>query len=160
MVYQGGDVRHRESAPLRLTQEEIDAVVSSRPICCSHFDAFRFFTPSARGFNRLTPSLHTREEHEQPGCIHANMDLYKWAYKSSPWISSDLLRETLFFAIEAREIDMRASPYDLGEYGYSPIPVETTAGRREYEKHQHQLYLKGLPLRKELIDAISRVLAA
>lgn len=160
MVYQGDEVRHRESVPLRLSQDEIDRLVSSRPICCSHFDAFRFFTPDAKKFNRLSPTLLSREEFEQPGCIHANMDLYKWAYKSSPWISSDLLRETLFFAIEAREIDMRASPYDLSEYGYSPIPVETTAGRREYEKYQHQLYLKGLPLRKELIDAISRVLAA
>lgn len=160
MVYQGDEVRHRESVPLRLSQDEIDRLVSSSPICCSHFDAFRFFTPDAKKFNRLSPTLLSREEFEQPGCIHANMDLYKWAYKSSPWISSDLLRETLFFAIEAREIDMRASPYDLSEYGYSPIPVETTAGRREYEKYQHQLYLKGLPLRKELIDAISRVLAA
>lgn len=158
MVYQGGDIRHRESAPLRLPQSEIDALVSSRPICCSHFDAFRFFTPSAIPLNRLSPTLHSREEHEQPGCIHANMDLYKWAYKSSPWISSDLLRESLFFAIEAREIDMRASPYDLSEYGYRAIPVETPDGRREYEAHQHVLYQKGLTLREKLIGALEQVL--
>ena len=158
MVYEGGDIRHRESAPLRLPQEEIDALVSSRPICCSHFDAFRFFTPSAIPFNKLSPSLHSREEFEQPGCIHTNMDLYKWAYKSSPWISSDLLRETLFFAIEAREVDMRASPYDLADYGYPAIPIETPEGRREYEAHQLSLYQKGLPLREKLIAALSSVL--
>lgn len=160
MVYSGSDVRHRESAPLRLPQNEIDALVASRPVSCSHFDAFRFFAPGAVGFNRLNPTLLTREEHEQPGCIHANMDLYKWAYKSSPWISSDLLRETLFFAIEAREIDMRASPYDLSEYGYEAIPVETPEGRRQYERAQTALYQKGLLLRDDLIVALDLVLQA
>lgn len=158
MVYSGSDVRHRESAPLRLPQEEIDALVSSRPVSCSHFDAFRFFAPDAVPLNRLTPTLLTREENEQPGCIHANMDLYKWAYKSSPWISSDLLARTLFFAIEAREIDMRASPYDLTSYGYDPIPVETPSGRREYEQAQLSLYQQGLLLREDLLEALGLVL--
>jgi len=159
MVYGGGEIRHRESASLRLEQKEIDALISSHPICCSHFDAFRFFTPEAVSFNRLSPTLHTREENEQPGCIHANMDLYKWAYKSSPWISSDILRETLFFAIEAREIDMRASPYDLMDYGYPPIQIETANGRKEYEHYQRLLYEKGLPLREKLINALEKILA-
>lgn len=86
------------------------------------------------------------------------MDLYKWAYKSSPWISSDFLRKTLFFAIEARSIDMRASPYDLSDYGYSPIPIETTEGRRKYEREQTGLYRKGLALRSELIAALDKIL--
>jgi hypothetical protein len=158
MVYSGSDVRHRESAPLRLPQKEIDALVSSRPLCCSHFDAFRFFAPDTIPRNRFSPTLLTREDHEQPGCIHANMDLYKWAYKSSPWISSDLLRKTLFFAIEARIIDMRASPYNLSEYGYSPIPIETPEGRREYEREQNELYRRGLKLRSELIAALEKIL--
>jgi len=160
MVYSGSDVRHRECVPLRLPQSEIDSLVSSRPLCCSHFDAFRFFAPDASGFNRLSPTLHSREEHEQPGCIHANMDLYKWAYKSSPWISSDLLRDTLFFAIKAREIDMRASPYDLSTFGYPAIPIETPEGRREYELVQKDLYQRSLPLRDRLIHAIDAVLMA
>jgi hypothetical protein len=158
MVFSGSDVRHRESAPLRLPQSKIDELVSSRPLCCSHFDAFRFFAPDTIPLNRFTPTLLTREDHEQPGCIHANMDLYKWAYKSSPWISSEILRKTLFFAIEARIIDMRASPYDLLEYGYSPIPIETTEGRREYEREQSVLYRRGLKLRSELIAALDIIL--
>jgi len=121
MVYQGGDIRHRESAPLRLSQKEIDEVVVDHPICCSHFDAFR--------------------------------------YKSSPWISSEILKEALFFAIAAREIDMRASPYDLAEYGYEPICIETPEGRREYEKAQHALYRKGLPLRAKLIESLTQLLS-
>lgn len=160
MVYSGADIRHHGSAPLRLPQAEIDALVSSRPISCTHFDAFRFFAPDTVAFNKLSPTLSTREGHEQPGCIHTNMDLYKWAYKSSPWIPSDLLRETLFFAIEAREIDMRAAPYDLTEWGYTPIKIETPEGRREYEHEQHALYLKGLKLREKLISALTAILAA
>lgn len=160
MVYSGADVRHRESVPLRLPQAKIDSLVSSRPIACSHYDAFRFFSPDAVPFNKLSPTLLTREENEQPGCIHVNMDLYKWAYKSSPWIASELLAEALFLAIEAREIDMRASPYDLTAYGYEPICVEIPEGRRDYEKHQHALFLKGLRLRARLIDSLTAILAA
>ena len=159
MVYSGADIRHRGSAPLRLPQAEIDTLVSSRPVSCSHFDAFRFYAPEAAQFNKLSPTLLDREKNEQPGCIHANMDLYKWAYKSSPWISSDLLSETLFFAIEAREIDMRAAPYDLSAWDYDAIKVETSEGRREYESEQHKLYLRGLKLRQKLIDSLATILA-
>jgi len=160
MVYSGADVRHRGTAPLRLPQEEIDALVASRPIACSHYDAFRFFAPAAAPFNQLSPTLATRQENEQPGCIHVNMDLYKWAYKSSPWIASEILAEALFLAIDAREIDMRASPYDLSAYGYRPIFIETPEGRRRYEKHQHALFLKSLKLRAKLINSLTAILAA
>ena len=160
MVYSGADVRHREDSPLRLPQEEIDALVTSHPICCSHFDAFRFFAPEAAPLNRLSPTLETREENEQPGCIHVNMDLYKWAYKSSPWISSDLLAKTLFFAIQAREIDMRASPYDLSSYGCEAIAIETPEGRQDYEKAQLSLFQQGLKLRAELTGELDRILKA
>ena len=46
---------------------------------CSHFDAFRFFTDSARPLNTLQPGRDDRAEFEQPGCLHAGMDLYKHA---------------------------------------------------------------------------------
>ena len=69
MVYSGSDVRHRESAPLRLPQSEIDELVSRRPLCCSHFDAFRFFAPDTVPLNRFTPTLLTREDHEHVSSI-------------------------------------------------------------------------------------------
>ena len=49
-----------------------------------HFDAYRFFTPAARPLNPLGPTRESQADLEQPGCLHANMDLYKWAYKLSP----------------------------------------------------------------------------
>lgn len=155
MVYQGHEIRHEKSVTLRLTQEETDQFVKSRPILCSHFDAFRFFSPAAMPLNKLQPQKEGREELEQPGCIHANMDLYKWAYKCMPWVGSELLWKTFLLALKMRELDMRASPYNLEKFNYSPIKVETPAGRQEYEGHQRELANEAKPLRQELIDTLS-----
>jgi hypothetical protein len=159
MVYGGHELRHGASTPLRLPQDEIDAHVRSHGICCSHFDAFRFFAPEARPMNALQPELWTREKHEQPGCLHANMDLYKWSAKAMPWIGSELLWECFQEALTAREIDMRASPYDLSAYGYEAIAVETESGRREYEAEQRAISQRAAPLRARLITALDKVLA-
>lgn len=153
------DLRHRESAPLRLSQEETDRIIESRPICCTHFDAFRFFTPPAVAFNKLQPTLDERHDFEQPGCLHTNMDLYKWAAKCMPWVGSDLLWECFQLAIKTREIDMRASPYDLTQYGYSPIKIETAEGRNEYEAIQRNISEAAKPLRQRLIDTLQQIIS-
>ena len=158
MVYQADDVRHAGSVPLRLPQAEIDAIVRSRPIACSHHDAFRFFAHGARPLNRLQPSFDTRIAHEQPACIHANMDLYKWAQKLMPWCGSAVLLDAFELACQLREIDMRASPYDLRAHGLAPIHIETADGRREYEAHQRRLANHARPLRQRLIDICERLL--
>jgi hypothetical protein len=154
MVYRGANVRHSTTTPLRLPQTEIDALIESRPIRCSHFDAFRFFHADAQPLNRLQPTLDGRPEFEQPGCIHANMDLYKWAFKAMPWAGSDLLLDCFELAMELRDLDMRASPYDLREYGFEPVCIEAPEGRREYEKQQARLAELAVPLRQRLIDAL------
>ena len=159
MVYRGKEVRHEKTTPLRLPQSEIDALVESRPICCSHHDAFRFFAADARPLNRLQPSLDSRLDLEQPACVHANMDLYKWAAKSMPWVGSDLLLDCFELALALRDLDMRASPYDLSAWGRQPIRIETTEGRRLYETEQRQLAAKAAPLRQRLIHALTDTLA-
>ncbi|HET8960089.1 3-methyladenine DNA glycosylase, partial [Nocardioides sp.] len=78
MVHRTDRVRH--DWPLRLGGAGTDQVVESHRISCSHFDAFRFFTPAARPLNTLSPSSGDRASYEQPGCLHANMDLYKHAF--------------------------------------------------------------------------------
>jgi hypothetical protein len=161
MVYQGGREgrpRHEGNLPMRLSQAEIDAVVESRPICCSHFDAFRFFTDAAKPFNKLHPAQDTRMENEQPGCLHTNMDLYKWTAKCMPWLGSDLLWDTFEYALRCREIDMRASPYDCSSLGYEPILIETPAGREAYEREQRALTAAAAPLRARLIVALETIL--
>lgn len=162
MVYQTGkagvDLRHRESAPLRFSQEETDRIVESRPIRCSHFDAFRFFTPPAIKFNKLQPTLDKRDEFEQSGCLHTNMDLYKWASKCMPWVGSHLLWKCFRLALQTRELDMRASPYDLSEYGYQPVKIETQEGRVEYEILQRKITQKAQILREKIIEILNVVI--
>src|SRR5699024_9447591 len=58
----------------------------------------------------------TQVQREQPGCLHAGMDLYKWAGKLGPLIPGDLLLDTFELARDIREVDMQASPYDVSEY--------------------------------------------
>jgi len=160
MVYGGRSVRHEKVLPLRLPQHEIDALVSNRPICCSHHDAFRFFAPEARGFNRLQPNLATRHDHEQPGCLHANMDLYKWAAKAMPWCGSALLIDCFELAVRIRDLDMRASPYDLTAWGRDAVCIETHEGRKVYENEQRALAVEAQPLREKLIRRIRQTLDA
>jgi len=159
MVYRGRHVRHEKTLPLRLNQSEIDALVESRPICCSHYDAFRFFAAEARPLNRLQPALHARGELEQPACIHANMDLYKWAAKAMPWVGSDLLLDCFELAVELRDLDMRASPYDLSAWGREAVRIETDSGRREYEEEQRHLSARAKPCRERLIQQLTVLLA-
>ena len=110
--------------------------------------------------NRLHPSLDTRAAFEQPGCVHANMDLYKWAAKAMPWIGTELLLECFELANELRDLDMRASPYDLTEWGREPIRIETAEGRRVYENEQRRLALLAVPVRDKLIVALGGIVGS
>lgn len=160
MVYEGEMIRHSGLTSLRLPQAEVDELVRSRQILCTHHDAFRFFAKSARPLNRFQPSINTRHLNEQPGCIHANMDLYKWAAKCMPWIGSSLFLEIFILATELRNLDMRASPYDLSAWGLEPVKIETADGRKVYEVEQKALAERAFQLRKNLISALSNCLKA
>jgi hypothetical protein len=120
---------------------------------CSHFDAYRFFTPPARSLNLITPTRESQPDLDQPGCLHANMDLYKWAYKLSPLVSSELVADCFELAREIRELDMRASPYNLVDLGFVPIRVETAEGRADYARAQREFADRAAPLRERLLDA-------
>ncbi len=158
MVYRGQHIRHQHTLPLRMPQAEIDVVVESRPICCSHFDAFRFFTRDAQPLNLLQPTLDSRVQHEQPACLHANMDLYKWAAKCMPWVGSELLLDCFELALDLRDLDMRASPYDLSNWGREAVRIETPEGRRHYEHEQRTFAERAKPLRQALIDILELTL--
>ncbi len=146
MVYRTTDIRHR--IPLRIAVED---VVESMPLRCSHFDAFRFFTPAAVPRNRVQLSREITTEHDQPGCVHVTMDLYKFAYKLAPWMPSEVIAEAFEVAAAARELDMRASPYDLSEYGFAPIRIETKDGREVYAREQRALTARARPVRTQVL---------
>jgi hypothetical protein len=156
MVYRDDERRH--ALPLRLGQAGTDAVVESHPVRCTHFDAFRFFTPAAVGLNRVTPTRATQPELEQPGCLHASMDLHKWALKLGPAVPGDLALDCFELARDIRRLDMQASPYDLASYGLPAVPIETPEGRAEYVRRQRQFGDRAAPLRGRLVDVCERLL--
>jgi hypothetical protein len=153
MVYRqpAREIRH-DQLPLRLGSAGSDAVVESLGIRCGHYDAFRFFTAAARPLNRFQPTRASRPDLEQPGCLHANMDLYRAAYKLDPFVPAELIGDCFELAADIRELDMRASPYDLTALGYPPVPVETAAGRAEYVRAQAEFTRRSAPLRGRLIS--------
>jgi hypothetical protein len=151
MVYRASSVRHAK-VPLRLAAAGTDAVVESMPLRCSHFDAYRFFTEPAAPRNSEKLTRDSQLAAEQPACVHANMDLYKWAFKLAALVSSELVMDCLELAADARSLDMRASPYDLRDYGFEPIAVETPTGRAEYVRAQQGVAERAAPLRAILAD--------
>ncbi|HEX4083400.1 MAG TPA: hypothetical protein VHY22_00710 [Chthoniobacteraceae bacterium] len=156
MLYRADEVRHSRW-PLRLPPAQIAAIVESQSLCCTHFDAFRFFAPEARPLNRIQPERARTPELEQRGCLHANMDLYKWAYKLTPLCPSSLIADCFELAREIREVDMRASPYDFTALGFAPIRIEEAAGRALYERLQRDFSLRSVPLRGRLIGLLREV---
>jgi hypothetical protein len=150
MLYRTPAARHAD-IPLRLPPAETTAVVESLPVRCSHFDAFRFFTPAAVPLNRLPLSRESTTDHDQPACVHVTMDLYKFAFTISPYSPGELVADAFALARQAREIDMRASPYDLAALGFEPIRIETRAGREEYVEHQRRLLTFAHPIRTRLL---------
>jgi hypothetical protein len=153
MVYRQpqGDVRHARH-PLRLGSDGTDAVVESHRIACTHFDAFRFFTEPARPLNVVQPTRDAQPATDQPGCLHANMDLYKWAYKLTPLVASELVADCFELAHDIRQVDMRASPYDLSALGVEPIAIETASGKAAYVRMQREFAERARPLRARLVE--------
>ncbi len=159
MVYrQSPDSLRHIDWPLRLGPAGTDQVVEEHQVTCSHFDAFRFFTEPARPLNALQPARDDRAAFEQPGCLHAGMDLYKHAFRLTPMISSDLVADCFELARDIRELDMRAAPYDLTDLGFEPIAIETAEGKAAYVREQRSYARRGAPLRGALIEQCERLL--
>jgi hypothetical protein len=161
MVYRQDkfDLRH-EYLQLRLGSAGTDKVVEDNRIRCSHFDAFRFYTPDAAPRNELAPSRENQRDLEQPGCLHANMDLYKWAYKLLPALPSELVMDCFELSWRIRAMDMRASPYDLAEWGYPAIRIETPEGKAAYVEQQRAFSAEAAALRKRLALELASFTAA
>lgn len=144
------EIRH-EHVPLRVSQETIAEQVEAG-VHCTHFDAFRFFTPPAEPLNEFALDRSSQLEREQPACLHAGMDLYRWASELGPACPSDLLLDTFRASLRARVVDMQASPYDLRDYGYEPIEIETARGRAQYAAFQRRWAEETNELRERLLE--------
>lgn len=156
MVYRAPEEQVRHGGwPLRLGRDGTDEVVESHTVACSHFDAYRFFTPEAVPRNTLAPSRDGQLVMEQPGCLHAGMDLYKWCFKLTPAVPGELTLAAFRLARDIRELDMRAAPYDLRELGYEPVRIETAEGKAEYVEAQRGFTVRGNALRRRLLEALA-----
>ena len=159
MVYRQAPDRVRHGAwPLRLGAAGVAEVVEAQPLRCTHFDAFRYFSASARPLNLHAPTRETVLELEQGGCLHATMDLYKWSYKLVPLAPSALVADAFDLARQVRELDMRASPYDLSALGYPPVRIEEPAGRAEYAAAQRKFAARGTEIRARLLAVTASAL--
>jgi hypothetical protein len=152
MVYRQPAIRHQE-VPLRLSRTDLDTFLESQQLACTHFDAFRFFSERAKPRNSVQLERTLTAELDQPACIHVNMDLYRFCYKVAPWIQSELLADAFALARSARELDMRASPYDLTEFGFEPILIETADGRAQYVRLQREIARLAEPVRERVLKA-------
>ncbi|PKI93335.1 3-methyladenine DNA glycosylase [Actinomycetales bacterium SN12] len=151
MVYRADE--HRHAVPLRLGRAGTDAVVEAGDLRCTHFDAFRFFTDDAVPRNRIPLSRDSQPDLEQPGCLHAGMDVYKWAVKLGPLVPGELLLDAFELASDIRRLDMEAAPYDLSDWGVQPVRIETAEGKAEYVRRQRAFAERGNALRERILRA-------
>ncbi len=150
--------QYQSHLPFRVDQLTINAAVERRGVYCTHVDALRFFAPAAKSWNHFGEygtNLGRKDQItlEQPACVHANMDLLKYAVRLSPWIDGDVVGDALEVALKARTLDLASSPYDVSSYGLNPIPIETSQGRSRYRELQAELLSIAKPLRQRILDA-------
>jgi hypothetical protein len=156
MVYRvgPGEQRH-ERLPLRLGSAATDEVVETHRLACTHIDAFRFFTPEAVPRNALAPTRETQPDLEQPGCLHAGMDVYKWATKLGPLVPGELLLDAFELARDIRSLDMRASPYDVSGLGLEAVRIEEPAGKARYAAEQRGFAERSNALRARILAELA-----
>jgi hypothetical protein len=153
--------KYQQHLTLRVSRETINAAVERRGVSCTHVDALRFFAPAAAPLNHHGASLERMDQLrlEQPGCVHAHMDLLKMAMKLRPFCDPLLLQRILELALAARRLDVAASPYDATPYGVGVIPIETSEGRLQYRTEQRLLMEEAEPIRQDLLKVFECLLA-
>lgn len=160
MVYKTTPEQIRHDLPLRLGHAATDVVVESHQLKCTHFDAFRFFTEPAIPLNLTVLHREDQPRNDQCGCLHATMDLYKWASKLGPLIPGEVFLDAFELARDTRILDMEASPYDCREYGFGVVAIETPEGKAEYVARQRALSQRAKPIRDRLVSITKQALSA
>lgn len=147
-------VRH-SGWPLRISPEQVRATIDEVGLRCTHFDAFRFFTDEAIPLNPIqTMNRVIQPDLDQAGCLHANMDLYKWTMRLQPLVPMEFVADCFELSRAVRLLDMQGAPYDLAELGVAPIPLETPEGRAEFAVKQREHAEQATALRQRLIALI------
>ena len=158
--------KYQSHLKLRIDQETLNETVEQNTLFCSHVDAYKFFKealPKNQFGKRRLPTAEERPEwllqSEQPACVHTTMDLLKMAMKLGPFCDPNLFCRVLEVVVDARSLDVAASPYDVMDYGVDPIPIETPQGRNEYKQNQLELMKKAHPIRRDLLQNYQQFLS-
>lgn len=86
--------------------------------------------------------------------------------KLGPIVPGEVLLDAFALARDIRDVDMRASPYDVSAYAgvdgspLTAIPIETPAGKRAYADLQRGFADRGNALRARVLEAITTARAA
>jgi len=156
MVYRvPAEALRHDGYPLRVSPATVVNLLQDVRPRCTHVDAYRFFAAEAVHLNTVHPTRASQADLEQPGCLHAGMDLYKWAFQLRPFVSSELVADSFEVARDLRHLDMRAAPYDLRALGFEPIRIETAQGRAEFAQQQQELTGRAASLRERLLTAVA-----
>lgn len=152
--------KYQSHLPKRATRTVINELVELRGVNCTHVDALRYFAAAAAPLNHHGCPLPRADQLrlEQPACVHANMDLLKIALRLQPFLDSQLLVRVLDVALQARRLDVAASPYDATAYGVGVVPVETPEGRALYRKEQAAIMEQAQIVRRDLLQAYDQFL--
>lgn len=153
--------QYQKHLPLRVSRKIINDTVERKGISCTHVDALRFFAQDALPLNHFGGPLERNDQVrlEQSGCVHAHMDLLKMALKLQSFCDPILLERVLEVALEARTLDVAASPYDASSYGVGVVAVDTPEGRAEYRTKQRALMKRVEPVRQNLLSAYNTLIA-
>ena len=111
--------------------------------------------------NPLQPTRETQPTLEQPGCLHANMDLYKWAYKLGPLVAERAGRGLL----RAGPRDPRAGHARARRTTWPTLGYGRCGSRRRRARPSTPPRSAASPsargaLRARLVDACDRLLGA
>lgn len=155
---QADEERRHANWPMRVTGEKVRQTIHDIGLRCTHFDAWRFFTDEALPLNPLQHSRASQPDNDQAGCLHANMDLYKWCMRLQPLVPSTLVVQCFDLSVRIRQLDMASSPYDFEALGIEPIRVETSEGRAQFAQAQREFSISANTLRTVLLHEMSEVL--
>ncbi len=105
--------------------------------------------------NALAPTRETQPDLEQPGCLHAGMDVYKWATKLGPLVPGEVLLDAFEPGRDMRSLDMRASPYDVSARGLEAVRIEEPAGKARYAAEQRGFSERSNALRARILAELA-----
>lgn len=76
-----------------------------------------------------------------------------------PLVPGEVFLDALDLAVDARVLDMEASPYDCRAWGFGVVAIETPEGKAEYVHRQRALAQRAEPIRQRLVGLIEQAQA-